>query len=94
MFDLILVGVDSSDSSRRALDWAAAQAVVCDAHLEVVSCAEVPWVGRQPVTVGTVREVEEHTAAEVAAALTAVRAAHPGLGGQRGHVGRATRVGP
>jgi nucleotide-binding universal stress UspA family protein len=79
VFDLILVGVDSSDSSRQALDWAAAQALAGHAHLEVVSCAEVPWVGRPPVTVGTVREVEEHTTAEVAAAIASVRATHPGL---------------
>jgi nucleotide-binding universal stress UspA family protein len=93
VFDLILVGVDGSDSARQALDWAGAQALLCHARLEVVSCAEVPWVGRQPVTVERVKEIEQQTAADIATALAAVRSAHPGVevsgGTSEGRPGRA-----
>jgi nucleotide-binding universal stress UspA family protein len=40
----IVVGVDGSQSSRRALHWAAGQAKLTGASLEVVNCWEIPSV--------------------------------------------------
>jgi hypothetical protein len=42
MDDGMVVGVDGSESSRRALGWAASQAKFTDASLEVVIAWEVP----------------------------------------------------
>ena len=47
--DVILVGVDGSDSSLDALQWAADQAKLAHASLEVLSAWEWPSVwGREP----------------------------------------------
>ena len=42
---VIVVGVDGSDSSIKALDWAVAEAEVRDAALEIVCAYTVPRFG-------------------------------------------------
>lgn len=79
MFDVVLAGFDGSPGSRRAVAWAAAEAVGRRARLEIVSCYEVPWVGKAPVTVERVREIESGTDTELDAFVAEVAAAHPGL---------------
>ena len=79
MFDLILAGLDGSPGARRAVDWAATEATERHARLEVVSCYEVPWVGKQPVTVERVHEIEHGTDDTLAGVVAELRAAHPGL---------------
>jgi nucleotide-binding universal stress UspA family protein len=79
MFDLVLAGLDGSPSARRAVTWAAAEAAARRARLGLVSCYEVPWVGRPPVTVERVSEIEEDTETELGAVIAELRATHPGL---------------
>lgn len=40
----IVVGVDGSENSRHALEWAAAEAARRKAHLDIVSCWEFPML--------------------------------------------------
>lgn len=79
MFDVVLAGVDGSPSARRAVAWAASEAVARHARLELVSCYEVPWIGRQPVTVERVNEIEAGTDAELDTVVAELRQAHPAL---------------
>ncbi len=62
-----------------------------------MSCYEVPWAGRRPVTVTQVHDIEEHTEAGLSAAIDAVRRTHPGLdigsGAAAGRPGRVLRDG-
>lgn len=40
----IVVGVDGSENSRHALQWATAEAILRDARLDIVSCWEFPML--------------------------------------------------
>ncbi|MFT3852078.1 MAG: universal stress protein [Ilumatobacteraceae bacterium] len=64
---------------RDAVAWAAAEAVQRGARLEVVSCYEVPWIGKPPVTVERVRDIESGTDAELDVLVAALAREHPGL---------------
>jgi len=79
MFDAVIVGYDGTPPSRRAVEWAAAEAVERGARLEVVSCYEVPWVGRSPVTVEHIDEICAETDTRLNEVVAAVARAHPAL---------------
>ena len=79
MFDAVIVGYDGSPPSRRAVEWAAAEAVERGARLEVVSCYEVPWVGRSPVTVEQIDEIHAETDTRLNEVVATVARTHPGL---------------
>lgn len=71
--DRIVVGVDGSDTSRRALRWAAEEARAHDAELHVVHAWEVPTPGaavglaprRTAVKAGEQRDVAEDLLKEI-----------------------------
>lgn len=46
----IVVGIDGSDTARRALGWAVAEARLRQAQLDVVHAWQVPTVGVEPYT--------------------------------------------
>lgn len=48
----IVVGVDGSDTARRALDWAAEEARVRGARLEVIHTWQIPYAGGYPYALG------------------------------------------
>jgi nucleotide-binding universal stress UspA family protein len=49
----VVVGVDGSEGSRRALQWAASEARQRHAVLEVVHAWHIPYVGGYPYAAGT-----------------------------------------
>lgn len=52
----IVVGIDGSDGSRRALEWAIAEARLRGAAVEVVMTWHEPYVAGAPVLAGTARQ--------------------------------------
>jgi nucleotide-binding universal stress UspA family protein len=71
----IVVGVDGSDSSRHALRWAARQAQLTGARLEVVITWELPtsfgWVPPYPSDFNPTQDAQKAVDDEVGAALRA-----------------------
>ena len=71
----IVVGVDGSPGSRRALEWAVREAARRDAELVVLhawhfpSAAYVPYVPASSITVGVMEEAGEKLLAEMEAAM-------------------------
>lgn len=77
----VLVGVDGADPAHAALLWAASEAAARGVALHILHVEELRS-GQLPLgaAVGEVGEiVEEHSAAVLAKAVDAVRAAHPDL---------------
>lgn len=65
-FDRIVVGVDGSPGSTRALMWAAAQAARCDASLRIVTAFLAPDLGPEAYEYGPPSKEVEAAAAEQA----------------------------
>ena len=67
---LIIVGVDGSDESARALDWAADEAKLRDARIRVVSAWHVPTLvyssGYAPMVAPSADESTAHAVQEIA----------------------------
>lgn len=74
----IVVGVDGSDDSLKALDWAAGQAELTGASVEIVSTWKMPssygWAS-MPIDYNPVADVKE----KLRDIVENVRAAHPGV---------------
>jgi nucleotide-binding universal stress UspA family protein len=67
---LIVVGVDGSDESARALEWAADEARARDARVQVISAWHVPALvyssGYAPMVAPSTEESSEHAARAIA----------------------------
>ena len=83
MSETIVVGFNGSESATEAVMWAAAEAVLRNAHLRIVSCFDVPTVALDAAggwAAGAAAQAAREVAAANAAQATAtVTARHPTL---------------
>ena len=80
MFDRIIVGFDGSPTSRRAVDWAAQEAAVRRAALDIVTGIDRPWVGADAdLTTASTRAATGTTDDDLAAERARIAADHPDL---------------
>lgn len=75
----IVTGVDGSDSSIRALGWAARQAELTGATLEVVACWDWPSTYGWGMPIPSDYRPDAEAAAALAEIVEGARRAHPGV---------------
>jgi len=77
--NVIVIGMDGSESSRRALHWAVAQAKVTGATLEAVMAWAPPFPWGRPPTLPTGPDPEEETRKRLAEEVDSVLGPHGAL---------------
>ena len=80
MFDRIVVGFDGSPTSRCAVDWAAQEARVRRASLEIAAALEEPWAGPDSVLpTAATRSIHAISRADLETELDRIAAHDPSL---------------